>query len=85
MNSVCIECKECDYYLPVENNIRPIGMCVGDEHQCNYFTVEGVIINDFKVCCCYNSECPQSVQGKCLANNEECTRRKSSFKITDLI
>ena len=25
MNSVCIECKECDYYLPVENNIRPIG------------------------------------------------------------
>ena len=26
MNSVCIECKECDYYLPVENNIRPIGI-----------------------------------------------------------
>ena len=25
MNSVCIECKEFDYYLPVENNIRPIG------------------------------------------------------------
>ena len=24
MNSVCIECKECDYYLPVENNIRPV-------------------------------------------------------------
>ena len=24
MNNVCIECKECDYYLLVENNIRPI-------------------------------------------------------------
>ena len=50
MNSVCIECKECDYYLPVENNIRPIGMCVGNEHQCNYFTIKGIIINDLKVC-----------------------------------
>lgn len=37
-----------------------------------------------KCCCCYNVMCVQRSKNKCLANIENCKRRKPSFNAMEL-